>query len=137
MTRRTRMALPLSTVALALALGASGAAAQAQQDEPVFSLSPVEVTSPWIPVPPSLKQAPKPPYPEGARVRGEQGTVLILVRVRSDGTVDDVKLRKSSGTTALDEAAVKGARVWTFVPARRGPNPIEAWVEVPVEFKLQ
>jgi protein TonB len=50
--------------------------------------------------------------------------------------VGEVKVRKSSGNQVLDEAATSGARAWTFVPARRGPNSIEAWVEVPVEFKL-
>jgi TonB family protein len=122
-------------VALGLLTGI--AAAQGQKEDPVFNLGPVEVKSPWVLVPPSLKDVPKPPYPEGARARGEQGSVSLLVRVRADGSVGEVKVRQSSGHAALDEAAVTGARAWTFVPARRGPNPIEAWVEVPVEFKLQ
>jgi protein TonB len=99
-------------------------------------MAPIEVTSPWVVVPPSVKNAPKPPYPEIARRRDEQGNVLLLLRVRADGAVGEVKVRKSSGNPALDEAAASGARTWTFVPARRGPTPIEAWVEVPVEFKL-
>jgi protein TonB len=110
--------------------------AHAQKDDEVFPMAPVEVTSPWVVVPPSVKAAPKPPYPEGARSRDQQGAVSLLIRVRADGTVGEVKVRKSSGHATLDEAATAGARAWTFVPARRGPTPIEAWVEVPVEFKL-
>jgi protein TonB len=127
----------LARLVLALAVVAGSLPASAQQEEPVFPLGPVEVTSPWKVVPPSMKNAPKPPYPEGARTRGEQGSVSLLVRVRADGSVGEVKVRQTSGNPALDEAAVNGARAWTFVPARRGPTPIEAWVEVPVEFRLQ
>lgn len=133
---KRRLVAFFTTLAIALAPGLAATPAHAQKDEEVFPMAPVEVTSPWVVVPPSIKQAPKPPYPESARARDQQGTVSLLIRVRSDGTVGDVKVRKSSGNTTLDEAATNGARAWTFVPARRGPTSIDAWVEVPVEFKL-
>lgn len=126
----------LPTLVIALGLAPGNPPAHAQKDDEVFPMAPIEVTSPWVVVPPSLKESPKPPYPEGARARDQQGAVLLLIRVRTDGSAGEVKVRKSSGNETLDEAATKGARAWTFVPARRGPTPIEAWVEVPVEFKL-
>jgi protein TonB len=121
---------------LALGLGAGRAWAQAPKEEP-FQLGPVEVTAPWVLVPPSIKNAPKPAYPAGPRTRGEQGTVSVLIQVRPDGSVGEVAVKKSSGNAALDEAATSGVRAWTFVPARRGPNPVEHMVEVPVVFRLQ
>jgi protein TonB len=134
-----RVALSLSALALGLSphLPAARAQAQAQKEDQPFQLAPVEITAPWILVPPSTKEAPKPAYPAGPRTRGEQGTVSVLIQVRADGSVGTVTVKKSSGNPALDEAAVTGVRSWTFVPARRGPNPVEHMVEVPVVFRLQ
>lgn len=127
-----------SSTALAMALWPPASTpAHAQKDDEVFQLNPVEISASWMVVAPNLKDAPKPPYPESARKRDVQGNVLLLIRVQVDGTVGEVKVRRSSGDTSLDSAASNGARMWTFVPARRGPNPVEAWVEVPVEFKLR
>jgi protein TonB len=114
-------------VTLVALLGSPSAAAQEQ----VIPLAPVEVTAPWPLIPPRYKEVPEPPYPEGARAREEEGAVALLVRVRPGGGVGEVKVQKSSGNPLLDEPAVKGAKVWTFIPARQGPTPVEVWVGCP------
>lgn len=45
-------------------------------------------------------------------------------------------MKSSSGSPVLDEAGLKAVAGWTFVPARRGPRAVDAWVEVPVKFAL-
>lgn len=119
------------------------ATAQAQtpgatpKGEEVFSVDPVVVTAPWPLVPPQLKNISKPPYPEPARAREQQGTVLLLLKVRPDGKVAEVKVQETSGYGILDEAAATAAWNWTFVPATQGPKHVEAWVQVPVKFELK
>jgi len=79
---------------------------------------------------------PKPAYPAMARRLNQEGEVLLRVRVSAEGNPLSVEIAKSSGFTLLDEAARNAVRQWRFVPARRGGEPIESWVGVPVVFRL-
>lgn len=78
----------------------------------------------------------RPAYPWRARARGEQGTVLLAVHVNERGRVGDARVAKSSGSPALDEAALTAVKRWTFQPARRGGEPVASWVQVPLRFQL-
>jgi periplasmic protein TonB len=81
---------------------------------------------------------PKPPYPFIARRAGIQGVVLLLVHVRVDGTVAEVRVAQSSGSALLDDSALRTVRdSWRFIPARRDGVPVESWVEVPIRFVLE
>lgn len=42
----------------------------------------------------------------------------------------------SSGRRMLDTAAVAAVKRWTFVPAKRGDEAVDGWVNVPIDFKL-
>ena len=79
---------------------------------------------------------PKPGYPMIARRRGLEGTVRLDVRVSAEGIPVAVKVRESGGHESLDEAAVTAVWHWRFVPARRGGEPVEASVVVPIRFRL-
>jgi protein TonB len=78
----------------------------------------------------------KPRYPEFARRRGLEGTVLLNVRVTERGRVETVQVERSSGHTEFDEAATEAVQRWRFEPARRSGEPVAVWVLVPVEFRL-
>jgi TonB family protein len=66
-------------------------------------------------------------YPEISRERYETGDVLIQYDVRTDGSVDNVSLVKSSGFNQLDRAAVLCASErWRNTPATRDGIPIES-----------
>lgn len=80
---------------------------------------------------------PAPLYPAIARRSGDQGTVMLKVLVSAEGTALRVELDQSSGSKSLDGAALDAVKGWRFVPARRGAQNIEAWVRVPVVFKLE
>ena len=87
--------------------------------------------------PPKPRRNIKPDYPKGARQRGEQGDVVLEIRVTAEGTVDDVKVATSSGFAELDEAAVKAARAAKFSPARSGHDPVASTARLKLQFKLK
>lgn len=80
---------------------------------------------------------PKPVYPTASRRLGEEGKVLLRVRVSAAGAPLAVEVKQSSGFARLDEAAKAAVEQWRFVPAKRGSEAIESWVAVPVVFSLQ
>lgn len=75
-----------------------------------------------------------PSYPDDARRRGVDGTVLVQALVGRDGTVKDTKVVKS--IPELDAAAVASVRQWRFKPAMAKGRPVAVWVAVPVKFSL-
>ena len=87
--------------------------------------------------PPKPKRNIRPDYPKGARQRGEQGDVILELRVNASGTVDDVKIATSSGFAELDAAAMKAAKAAKFSPARRGHDSVASTVRLKLQFKLK
>ncbi len=86
---------------------------------------------------PAYLSAPGPTYPPAAREDGQEGLVILRVRISADGLPLDIALRRSSGSRVLDRAAIAAVQRWTFVAARRGSHPIESWIDVPIRFRLQ
>lgn len=80
---------------------------------------------------------PKPAYPVSSRRRGEEGRVALRVLVDAEGRAAKVEVLESSGHNRLDESAVAAVTRWRFVPARRGSEPLAAWVRVPIVFSLR
>ena len=79
---------------------------------------------------------PPPDYPWQARQRGQQGVVWLSVEVSAAGECAQASVLRSSGVSALDQAALAAVRRWRFVPARQGQTPVESKVEIPIRFKL-
>jgi len=106
---------------------------------------PVEVVA--APAPPALVTQPiynadylnnpAPYYPAVSRRAGEQGKVILRVLVNMRGTADEVQVRTSSGFPRLDDAARDAVQRWKFVPAKRGSEPVQAWVLIPISFRLE
>lgn len=80
---------------------------------------------------------PSPNYPRVAQRRRYQGTVILDVLVDTAGNAAQVKVAQSSGYTVLDRSAKADVQQWRFKPARRGFQPIEMWVQVPVRYELE
>lgn len=86
---------------------------------------------------PRYRLPPKPAvYPARAIELGQQGEVLIRVRLDLDGSAAEIRLWRSSGFDLLDRSALAAVRGWHFHPAMRGGHPVAAWVEIPVRFHL-
>jgi protein TonB len=81
--------------------------------------------------------APAPRYPRDALVAGMEGTVLLRVRVGTDGRPLDVNVHQGSGYRVLDDAARRQVlRHWRFHPAMLDGRAVQATGIVPIDFKL-
>jgi TonB family protein len=90
----------------------------------------------WIPTEqlPDLVLQVKPEYPDLAREAQVEGTVHLWALVDLDGSVREVRVRKS--VPLLDGAAVSAVARWRFTPALDNGRPVRVWVAVPVRFTL-
>lgn len=79
----------------------------------------------------------KPVYPAMSKRLNEQGTVVLRVQVRSDGTAGHVEVKSSSGFARLDQAAIDAVQTWRFNPATVDGKAVEEWYQVPITLKLQ
>ncbi len=75
-------------------------------------------------------------YPEELWDEGIKGETTLKLLVTEQGAVDSVRVERSSGHAAFDTAAVQGARLLRFEPARRGEDPVPVWVLLPVQFNM-
>lgn len=98
----------------------------------------------WVPpksVPPSSKVTylynPRPDYPMLAKRRGQEGKVILKVKVSRSGQAENVQVNQSSGYPMLDEAALKTVQQWGFAPATQAGQAIEAWIHVPIVFQIK
>lgn len=79
---------------------------------------------------------PAPVYPAASRRLREHGRVLFDVYILPDGSVGEIKLKRSSGFARLDETALEAVRQWRYVPAKRGDQPIPYWYVQPIDFAM-
>jgi protein TonB len=79
----------------------------------------------------------KPDYPTLSRRYEEQGTVVLRVLVKADGTAGAVEIKSSSGYRLLDESARNTVQSWRFNPAAEDGKPITEWYQISIPFKLQ
>lgn len=103
----------------------------------VVAQEPLKATAPTADVPPPKPSTPsaqapsrledefvtppKPEYPRYSLTLGESGSVTLSIRIEANGTASDVVVLKSSGFPRLDDAAVKKALHWKYVPRDGGP----------------
>ena len=82
-------------------------------------------------------KATPPPYPRVAITDGVEGVVLLRVLVGTDGKPIEVSIEKSSGHRVLDREAQRHVlRTWTFRPAMRDGQAVQAVGIVPIDFNL-
>ncbi|HEY0963187.1 MAG TPA: energy transducer TonB [Pseudomonadales bacterium] len=67
-------------------------------------------------------------YPQAASEQGIYGTLRVMVALNPDGTVDDIRILRSSGERVLDEAAVDIVRL--AAPFDPFPPELRANVDV-------
>ena len=75
-----------------------------------------------------------PSYPAAAKQQHIEGTVVVAVVVREDGTV--ASARAVHGPEALRDAAMAAVASWRFHPYMVNGKPVEAESEVAVPFRL-
>ena len=78
-----------------------------------------------------------PTYPPASRRAGEEGIVQLRILVDERGTPREVQVSQGSGFARLDQAAIDAVRKWRFVAAISNGQPVTAWTQVAVRFRLQ
>ncbi len=76
----------------------------------------------------------EPAYPELARQQNIQGSVLLEVHIRADGSVEDVQV--ISGAPLLAQASVDAVKQWKFRPYLSNGRPLEMETQVTLDFRL-
>lgn len=71
-------------------------------------------------------------YPRAARIRGEEGTVVVVFTIKKDGNISHPQIASGSGHALLDENAVSA--IQSAAPFPR--PPIVAQMRVPVVYRL-
>ncbi len=141
----TRIVTPLAAAMLlasVMAVAWAGESATSGGDKSAAGTSATSADKPAADVP-VVDEMPKPVktvppvYPESARKRQQQGTVFVQAKVLKSGKVGTVKVIEGKGVAPdLDQAAVSAVKQWEFRPAMLKDKPVEAWVVVPIAFKL-
>jgi TonB family protein len=98
------------------------------------ALSQAAMESPEGTLPPRIMESTPAPYPESARARGIEGSVVLMVLVRRDGSVGAASVSRGLDET-LDESALRTVKRWKFLPAIRHGRTVEVVLEVEVEFR--
>jgi TonB family protein len=114
-----------SLVLAAALLAHSAAVAAAPQERPGK-----DVTAPTV-----VREY-KANYPDSAKQKGIRGSVELEVIVKKDGTVGDVKVKKSLDSE-LDEEAVKAMKKWEFKPGTKDGKAVDVLVDVEMTFNLK
>lgn len=87
---------------------------------------------------PKLLRASKPDYPSAAARLGEEGATSLKLLIGTDGRVADAQLVLSSGSSRLDEAAIKHAkRNWAFSPCTEGNKAVACWYQTKLVWRLE
>ena len=86
--------------------------------------------------PPTVLFKVDPQYSEEARKARYQGTVVLEAIVRSDGTVDILRVVRSLGF-GLDENAIRALKQWKFRPGMRNGQPVDVALNIEVNFNLR
>ncbi len=87
--------------------------------------------------PPSPRKAIRPDYPKESRQAGEEGDVVLEIRVTAKGRVDAVQVIASSGFPRLDEAAIRAAQSARFTPAQSDGRAVASTARLTLTFKLK
>jgi len=100
---------------------------------PIKQKAPVSKYTPYD-KPPKIISRIKFKYPPDAQKSGIGGRVLLKVLVGKTGSVLEVKIVES--IPELDEAAIKAVQDVKFKPGKYQNKPVDVWVRIPIDFKI-
>jgi TonB family protein len=84
--------------------------------------------------PPNLIRQIGPDYPDDAKKKGIEGTVLLGIIIDDHGRVADVSLLRS--VPGIDQAAIDAVKEWQYAAATYGSRPIPYSTTVSMRFSL-
>ncbi|MFQ6722701.1 energy transducer TonB, partial [Bordetella pertussis] len=80
---------------------------------------------------------PMPVYPMASKRLREEGRVVVLVEISTQGLVDRASIDTSSGFSRLDESALAAARKARFKPLTRNGVAYPAKAKLPFDFVMR
>lgn len=83
------------------------------------------------------RSTPQPPYPREARSAGEEGEVVVRLRIGADGRVTDATVMRGDASRRLQDAVLDSVRSWTFEPAQVDGRPVASTVTRRFVFRLK
>jgi TonB family protein len=116
-----------------MVLGAS--AAQAQDAPTVPEFTPFTVAPSLLNME-EVQQALIRAYPVEVREAGIGGRVTVWFYIDAVGRVQTTLINMTSGTDALDQAALAVAEVFRFSPAMNREERVAVWISLPITFQL-
>jgi protein TonB len=75
-------------------------------------------------------------YPSTARLNGDEGKVVLRAVIRADGHLSEVKVHRSSGHEALDNAAIESIRLVCPLHMHQPLGTSEVAVYIPIVYSL-
>ncbi len=91
-----------------------------------------------IPASPDDRSRNRPPvYPPEAQRYGQQGTVVLMIRVSPMGLAEGAEVVASSGYRSLDQAAVDAVLTWRFRPAIQDGRAIRFEMPMRIVFAMK
>ena len=75
-------------------------------------------------------------YPSAARLNGWEGKVVLRAVIRADGHLSEVKVHRSSGYEALDNAAMEAIRLVCPLHMHQPLGTSEVAVYMPIVYSL-
>ncbi|MDH4154735.1 MAG: energy transducer TonB, partial [Nitrospira sp.] len=75
-------------------------------------------------------------YPNTARMNGQEGRVILKATIRADGQLADVFVQKSSGYSALDEAAIEAVKLACPLHMKHAIGKPQIVVSLPIVYSL-
>jgi TonB family protein len=117
-----------AVAAFALAFALSGSLFATAQDR-------IYNTDEGVTLPTVVKQV-QPKYTTDALKDGIQGTVVLAVVVKDDGSIGDVSVEESLDQE-LDQQAIEAMRQWEFKPGTKDGKPVAVRVRTQLRFTLK
>ena len=74
-------------------------------------------------------------YPPVLRDAGVGGTTRLHMFINAAGALDSALVAQTSGYEQLDQAALRVANAFEFVPAQNEGENVAVWIQVPITFQ--
>jgi protein TonB len=107
-----------------------------RMDETQVSGPEVKVDNSWLAESLWRRVAELKRYPNSARMNGQEGKVILKAVIRSDGQLADVFVQKSSGYSALDQAAIETVKLACPLRMKHAIGKPQIVMSLPIVYSL-
>ena len=77
-----------------------------------------------------------PEYPEGPKMRGTEGYVVLEFTITTSGSVRDPRVLRAEPSRVFDRAAIQAVRRWKYSPQVENGQAVEKVQQIRLKFEL-